>query len=148
MIFLCDTNNGFVRFDSKNVMEKEYSFERLNVWKRIRPFKKEVYTITQGFPKEELFGLTSQIRRSAVSMSANLAEGSGRISASDRAHFTNLSYSSALETLDHLHTSLDLEYLTEQDFQRLREELSNIIGMLNGLYQYQLKEGNNLKDIL
>lgn len=58
----------------------EYNFERLNIWKESRMFVKDVYEISKRFPKEELFGLTSQVRRAAVSVVANFVEGNNRVS--------------------------------------------------------------------
>lgn len=83
-----------------------------------------------------------------IFISANLVEGYGRASQKDKAHFTNVSYSSALETLDHLITSYDVEYLKNEDYLSLRSELSGIIAMLNGLYKYQSKQKENLRDQL
>jgi four helix bundle protein len=67
-----------------------YSFEKLEVWQAARVFKKSIYQITQKFPREELFGLSMQIRKSTGSITSNLAEGSGRASDKGRAHFTNI----------------------------------------------------------
>lgn len=79
-----------------------YSFEKLEVWQLARVFRKDMYLVTKNFPGEEKFGLTSQIRRAASSITVNLAEGSGRASTMDKAHFTNMAITSALEVIDHL----------------------------------------------
>ncbi len=124
-----------------------YSFEKLEVWQAARVLKKSIYQITQKFPREELFGLTSQIRKSTGSITANLAEGSGRASDKDRAHFTNIAYSSALETIDHFITAFDLEYLSEEMYVDHRLKLDEIINKLNSLYKYQIGRGENLKNL-
>lgn len=124
-----------------------YSFEKLEVWQAARVLKKSIYQITQKFPREELFGLTSQIRKSTGSITANLAEGSGRASDKDRAHFTNIAYSSALETIDHFITAFDLEYLSEEMYVDHRLKLDEIINKLNSLYKYQIGRGDNLKNL-
>ena len=124
-----------------------YSFEKLEVWQAARVFKKSIYQITQKFPREELFGLTVQIRKSTGSITANLAEGSGRASDKDRAHFTNIAYSSALETIDHLITAFDLEYISEEMYVDHRLKLDEIINKLNSLYKYQIGRGDNLKNL-
>jgi len=123
-----------------------YSFEKLDVWQCARAFRKEIYIITKSFPKEELFGLTSQIRRSANSITDNLAEGSGRATHLDKAKFTNISYTSALETINHLVGAYDLKYISEDKYTKLRISLDEIINKLNSLYKYQLKDEQNLKD--
>ena len=124
-----------------------YSFEKLEVWQVARVFKKSIYQITQKFPREELFGLTMQIRKSTGSITANLAEGSGRASDKDRAHFTNIAYSSALETIDHLITAFDLEYVTDEMYVELRLKMDEILNKLNSLYKYQIGRGDNLKNL-
>lgn len=122
-----------------------YSFERLEVWKLAREVKKEMYLISMDFPKSEIYGLTSQIRRSAGSISANIAEGSGRAGIADRAHFVNLAYSSGMELLDHIITAKDLNYLDEKKYLNLRKKLDELLNKLNAFYRYQLKHQENLK---
>jgi len=112
-----------------------YSFEKLEVWQRARELKVKIYEITRGFPKEELFGLTSQVRRSSGSITANLAEGAGRATDKDKAYFTNNAYSSALETIDHLITSKDFNYISEKEYSDFRLMLDEIINKLNSLYK-------------
>jgi len=124
-----------------------YSFEKLEVWQEARVLKKEIYKFTKDFPREEMFGLTSQIRRSVGSITANLAEGAGRATDKDKAYFTNLAYSSALETIDHIITSFDLEYVSEGVYVETRKKLDRIINKLNSLYKHHYKRGKNLKDL-
>ncbi|MDZ7755166.1 four helix bundle protein [Rhodohalobacter sp.] len=125
-----------------------YSFEKLEVWQAARKFKKTVYQVTGNFPKEELFGLTSQIRRSAGSITSNLAEGSGRASDKDKAHFTNMAYTSALETIDHVITALDMNFISKETYIDSRKSLDEIINKLNSLYKYQIGRKSNLKDFI
>lgn len=99
----------------------------------------------ESFLKEELFGLTSQIRRSTSSISDNLAEGAGRATVADKARFTNISYTSALETINHLIGAYDLKYIGEKKYVELRIMHDEIINKLNSLYKYQLKKEENLK---
>lgn len=77
-------------------MDKEfhvYGFEKLEVYQLSRKFRIEIKLLSKSFPSDEKFELTSQIRRSSSSIATNLAEGSGRASSMDQAHFTNISYS-------------------------------------------------------
>ena len=129
-------------------MKKElytYSFEKLEVWQLARQLKKEVYLITRGFPKEELYGYTSQMRRAASSITVNLAEGSGRANNTDKAYFTNMAISSALEIIDHLIGVFDLELISEEEYTCMRLDLDQIIKKLNSLYKFQLKDEESLK---
>lgn len=122
-----------------------YSFEKLEVYQLARKFKIDIKLMSQGFPKEERFDLISQINRSSASISANLAEGSGRSSNFDQAHFTNMSYSTALETIDHLNTVLDMKYINEDKYTELRIKLDAILNKLNSLYKYQINNKETLK---
>jgi four helix bundle protein len=123
----------------------QYAFEKLDVYQLSRKFRVEIKRLTLSFPSDEKFELTSQIRRSSSSIATNLAEGSGRASSNDQAHFTNISYSSALETIDHLTYAFDMTYLTEELYITLRQKLDEIINKLNALYKYQISKSDNLK---
>lgn len=125
-----------------------YRFEKLEVYQLSRQFRVEIHILTKAFPTEEKYSLVSQLRRSAGSTTTNLAEGSGRARNQDKAHFTNISYSSALESIDHLNTSLDLGYISEEVYTTLRLKLDLIINKLNALYKYQLNAKEDLKDKL
>jgi four helix bundle protein len=125
-----------------------YSFEKLEVWQLARMYKKEIYILSRKFPSEEKFGYISQLRRSASSISTNLAEGSGRSSNQDKAHFTNIAFTSALEVIDHLVGAYDLEFITESEYIAFRQKLDVIIKKLNRLYQYQINDTTTLKSRL
>ena len=122
-----------------------YSFEKLEVYQLARKFKIEIKLMSQVFPKEERFDLTSQINRSSASISANLAEGSGRSSNFDQAHFTNMSFSTGLETIDHLNTALDMQYINEEKYTEIRIKLDAILNKLNALYKFQINNRETLK---
>jgi four helix bundle protein len=76
---------------------QEYAFERLRVWQAARELAREIYLKTSKFPRREIYGLTSQCNRAAVSVAANLAEGSSRRSRKDQAHFSEIAYGSLME---------------------------------------------------
>jgi len=122
-----------------------YSFEKLEVYQLARKFKIDIKLMSQSFPKEERFDLISQINRASSSISANLAEGSGRSSNFDQAHFTNMSFSTGLETIDHLNTALDMQYINEEKYTELRIKLDTILNKLNALYKYQINNKETLK---
>ncbi len=122
-----------------------YSFEKLEVYQLARRFKIEIKLMSRLFPKEERFDLISQINRASASILANLAEGSCRATNFDQAHFTNMSYSTGLETIDHLNTALDMKYISEEKYTALRIKLDEILNKLNTLYKYQINNKETLK---
>ena len=113
-----------------------------------REFKKEIYKLSAGFPSDEKYGYTSQIRRASYSITVNLAEGTGRSSNQDKAHFTNMAYASALEVLDHLIGVYDLDMITHERYVDLRQKMDKIINKLNALYKHQLNDPQTLKNRL
>jgi len=116
-----------------------YSFEKLETWQKARIFRKEIYLLTKKFPKEELFGLVSQIKRSASSIGDCLAEGSARITSKDKAHFVTMSYASAIETVNHLIGAFDLDLITEEEYRYFRVKPDEIANKLNALRNSILK---------
>lgn len=116
---------------------KIFGFEKLQVWQKSRQTSIKIYKATVSFPSEERFGLTSQMRRAAISISSNIAEGTGRHSNKDRARFTEIAYGSALELLNQCILSKDLDFINEEKYLELREDLSEITAMLDGLYKSQ-----------
>lgn len=98
-------------------------FKKLNVWQSSHQLVLKVYQITQFFPKEELFGLTSQMRRSFASISYNISEGAGRNSEKEFANFLNIALGSSNEAENQLILAKDLKYITNENFEILTEEL-------------------------
>ncbi|MFD2567896.1 four helix bundle protein [Pseudotenacibaculum haliotis] len=117
---------------------KIYSFEKLNVWKQSLELVKMIYDITKRFPQEEKFGLSSQIRRASVSIASNLAEGTSRSTKKDKAYFTTVSFSSAMEVLNQIIISKELRYISNDEYLKLRKHLEVITTMLNSLKKSQL----------
>ncbi len=103
------------------------------VWKKSMEMVTEIYQLTQSFPREELFGLTSQLRRSAVSIPSNIAEGQGRLSKGEFKQFLSHSRGSLNELETQLMIATNLNYLTEQDLHKLFELSSEVGRLLNGL---------------
>lgn len=117
-----------------------YSFEKLEVWQEAKEFAKNVYSITSRFPEIEKFGLISQLRRASVSVCSNIAEGSARNSYKDKAHFTTIAFSSAVETLNQIILSFELNFITEADYLKLRLDIESITNKLNGLRNFQISK--------
>lgn len=117
---------------------KEYSFEKLLVWQRSREFVKCIYETTYNFPDSEKFGLISQLRRASVSISSNIAEGSGRVSYKDKAYFTQIAFSSLMEVLNQLYLSLDLKYIDEKKFWDLKTKINELSFLISKFRNSQL----------
>ena len=98
---------------------KIQSFTDLDVWKNAHALYVAVYRVTKGFPREELFGLTSQIRRAALSVSSNIAEGFGRRSDADKIHFYVISRGSLFEVQNQLLAARDVGLLAKDECQKL-----------------------------
>ena len=117
-----------------------FSFEKLEVWQNSRIFILDIYKLTGKFPSHELYGITSQIKRSSSSIATNIAEGTSRNTNKDKAHFLTISYASAMETLNHLIISKDLNYIIEDEYIQCREKLEKICNQLNNLKKYYLSK--------
>jgi len=121
----------------------QFSFEKLEVWQLARILTTDIYKHTANFPQEEKYLLTSQLRRAAVSVASNLAEGSTRTSAKDKAHFTTVAFSSLMEVFNHLIIAVDLGYLDNENLIKYRPETnSNSFSKLSN--PSQLKQMNKL----
>jgi four helix bundle protein len=105
----------------------------LKVWCKAYSLSLDLYRLSRGFPKEELYGLTSQLRRAAISIGANLAEGCGRRTNAEMARFIRIAMGSASELDHHLLLCKDLGFLEDQKYQRIVGELNEIRKMLTGL---------------
>jgi four helix bundle protein len=114
--------------------------ENLDVWKKSIDFVVAIYKATGNFPKEEKFGLTSQLRRAAVSIPANIAEGAGRRTDREFGRFLSNSQGSASEVDTELLIANRLNFLINDDFSALRSSLDEIGRMLTGLSQHVQKK--------
>ena len=115
-----NSQSTYVRATNKHCVVLDmydYSFQRLRVWQNARKLNLTVYRVTKEFPKSEQYGLINQLRRASVSISSNIAEGSGRFSIKDQNHFYRIAYASTLEVLSQMYLSLDLKLLDEEVFK-------------------------------
>jgi four helix bundle protein len=111
------------------------NFRNLKVWKKSHELVLSVYNSTTSFPKEELYGLVSQLRRSALSIPSNIAEGCGRNTQSQMAHFLNISLGSASELEYQILLAKDLKFINEPVFLEQTEKVHTIKRMLTSLLQ-------------
>lgn len=120
-----------------------YSFEKLEVWIDAKEFTKILYSVTSSFPDSERYGLVQQLRRASVSVCSNIAEGAARKSFKDKAHFTTMAFSSAVEVLNQLIISFELGFITQEIYTNLRISLESITNKLNALRNYQITKFTN-----
>lgn len=117
------------------------NYKELVVWRKAHEMTLDVYAATQAFPREELYGLTSQLRRSAASIGANIAEGSGRRSDGEICRFLQIARGSASETEYHILLARDLKFLREEDFGKLSNQADELQRMLTALIQSLHRKG-------
>jgi len=112
-----------------------HTYQELRVWQESVEMVINVYRLTQSFPREELYGLTSQIRRSAVSVGSNIAEGQGRLSKKDFRHFLSQARGSLFELETQLVIACRLGYVPEPNLKVILKQSGAVNAMLTGLMQ-------------
>jgi len=110
-----------------------FGFERLAVWHKAVEYAGTIYDVTRAFPEEERFGLTSQLRRSSVSVSANIAEGSSRSSSVDFNRFIEIAYGSLLESVSELRIAQRQKFVGDTPFETTYKQAEELAKMLSGL---------------
>lgn len=110
-----------------------FSYERLRVWQKAVEFAGTIYTVTRSFPREELFGLTNQLRRAGVSIAANIAEGVSRTSGKDQSRFFEIAFGSLNEVATMLYIAQGQGFINDDQFSLIRSEIADIGRMLSGL---------------
>ncbi len=113
-----------------------FNFEKLDAWRKAIEFADAVYAATTVFPSEERFGLTNQMRRAAVSVSSNLAEGSSRSSRKDFARFVEIATGSLFEIISQSYLARRRNYLSKSDFDLLYVRAEELGKMLSGLHRH------------
>jgi four helix bundle protein len=108
-------------------------FKSLKIWQKGIKLVVEIYKLTKEFPQEELYGLTSQMRRSAISIPSNIAEGSGRNSDKDFNRFLDISLGSSFELETQIIIARELEFLSNEDFLKLSDKVQEEQKMITGL---------------
>ncbi|MBQ6063779.1 MAG: four helix bundle protein [Prevotella sp.] len=122
-----------------------YSFENIIAWQKAHAFRLQVYLITKVFPDEERFGLTSQFRRAAVSIGANIAEGYKKLSKADKLRFLNISEGSIEECRDYIILARDLNYINHEQFMILHDSIEETSKLLIA-YCKGIINNNGIKD--
>ncbi len=115
-------------------MARIRSFHDLHVWHKARALAATIYRATESFPKHEIFGLTSQMRRAAVSIVANIAEGSGRRTSGALANHLDIANGSAAELLALTYVAEDVGYMAARNCAEIREQIAEVAKMLHALH--------------
>ena len=110
-----------------------FNFEKLDVWQDAIQFANLIYDSTRNFPERERFGLTNQMRRAAISISSNIAEGSSRASRTDFARFTEIAAGSLFELLSQAKIAMNQQFLSEVDYKQISSAAEKQCRMLSGL---------------
>ena len=110
-----------------------HNYQELKVWQKAIELAKSIYEVTANFPGEEKFGLTSQVRRSSVSIASNIAEGAGRNSNKDFAHFLSIAAGSTFELETQMIIAKEISFLTQDKYEALQSEIESIKKMLYSL---------------
>lgn len=120
-----------------------HNFKELKIWQKSRILAKEIYLLTKNFPVEEKFGLANQMRRSVVSISSNIAEGTGRDSDKDFTRFLSISLASAFELETQIIIASDLEYITDKECISISEKVQESQKMIFGFRKTILNKMNS-----
>jgi four helix bundle protein len=112
---------------------KQFRFQKLDVWQQARLLNKKIYELSRAFPTNEAYALTSQIRRASISVSSNIAEGSGRNSDADFAYFLEIAYASLMEVISQLYLALDQGYISENQLEVITAEADFLASQLVAL---------------
>jgi four helix bundle protein len=126
-------------------MGKVESYQELEVWKQTKDLVKHIYELTKGFPKEEQFGLTNQLRRAAVSIPSNIAEGCGRNHFKDSLQLFFIARGSLYEVETQLVIAFDLKYVSPDDLETSTTLIKSCKRLLNGFINYFQKQADQSK---
>ena len=120
--------------------DAKYSYKNLDVYKEAKVLVMMVYGLLKHFPKEEQYALCDQLRRAVISVPSNVAEGSGRTSMKDQAHFLEIAFASLQEVECQMDIAHDLDYITQGELYTINTQISRVAAMLSGLRRKRLEE--------
>ena len=114
-------------------MDAKYSYKNLDAYKESKALVMLVYKLLNKFPREEQYALCDQLRRAVISVPSNIAEGSGRTSSKDQAHFFEMAFGSLMEVNCQIDIASDLGYVSHEDVEQVEKHVSAIASLLSGL---------------
>lgn len=121
---------------------KKYTYKDLDLYKSAKELVLSVYALLRKFPKEEQYALCDQLRRAVISIPSNIAEGSGRTSSKDQAHFLEMAFGSLMEVECQLDIACDLGYVSNAELESLSVQIASIAAMLSGMRRKLLGENS------
>ena len=113
--------------------DPKYSYKNLEAYKESKTLVKQVYALLKKFPKEEQYALCDQLRRDVISVPSNIAEGSGRTSAKDQAHFFEMAFGSLMEVDCQMDIAKDLGYVSSEEHENVSKQISQVAALLSGM---------------
>lgn len=116
-----------------------YNFEKLEIWNLAIDLTIEIYDCTSKFPETEKYGIVNQLRRASSSITANIAEGSTRLSERDRGRFIQIAFGSAIEVLNFLILSNRLGFIADEALEAFRIKISKLTNKINAYHKFVLK---------
>ena len=117
----------------EGMTDPKYSYKNLNVYIKSKELVKQIYELLKKFPKEEQFALSDQLRRAVISVPSNIAEGSGRTSAKDQAHFFEMAFGSLMEVDCQMDIAQDLSYVSSEEHEDVSKQISQVAALLSGM---------------
>ena len=123
-----------------------FTFQNILAWQKAHEFTRLVYEITKDFPEDEKFGLTSQFRRAAVSIGANIAEGYKKLSKADKLRFLNIAEGSMAECMNYIILSKDLNIINDIQYDRLKDAIDTA-GKLLTAYSNGIINNNGINNL-
>lgn len=122
--------------------EPKYSYKNLEAYKESKTLVKQVYALLKTFPKEETYALCDQLRRAVISVPSNIAEGSGRTSAKDQAHFFEMPFGSLMEVDCQIDIAKDLGYVSFDELEVVYKQINQVAALLSGMRRKILGENS------
>ena len=122
--------------------EPKYSYKNLEAYKESKKLVKQVYALLKKFPKEETYALCDQLRRAVISVPSNIAEGSGRTSAKDQAHFLEMAFGSLMEVDCQIEIAHDLGYVSLDEHEEATIQINQVAALLSGMRRKILGENS------
>ena len=130
-------------YEIRNMEDFLFQFEKLNAWQEARKLVLEVYRLVEKFPKAENYALCDQLRRAAISVPSNIAEGSGRMAIKEQTHFLEIAFGSLMEIYCQIQIAVDLNYITVEDLQNIKRRIFTTSKLISGLRTSKLAQLNS-----